>query len=435
MNLIVFTPANTKSSIGGVAALVTRELVAQGCEVTVVRTEAKHMVSADVHDFGARLLPWDDDTEVRALIRRADAGIYQIGDNFEYHEGGVRWLLEFPGLVCLHDFFLGHLFYGWAQTHRAQAQTVLQRWYGEAMGERFFSFSDSDSFIEGTRELMPMTEWICSQADGVITHSRWGCKRVLNSCSGPVRVVPLPPDAIIHAFDNVSSDNQTLNILAIGHVNPNKRISSVVQAIGQSHRLQQRVTLRLVGAIQPEMRDSLMTLASNIGINLVISGEVDEGTLIQAIRKSDIISCLRWPTLEAASGAVVKSMLYGKAVLVSDIGFYAELPDSCAIKISPDDEIDGLRSALEALLDDKTRVINLGAEAQRWAAQTFSSKNYATQLTEIIEDMARAVPAKRAIDNFCTIFSRWTSNNAAFLTPDLLNALSLFENGNLFDFS
>src|SRR3712207_9006373 len=44
-------------------------------------------------------------------------------------EGGVRWLADFPGLVCLHDFFLGHLFYGWAQTDRPQAEAILQCWY------------------------------------------------------------------------------------------------------------------------------------------------------------------------------------------------------------------------------------------------------------------------------------------------------------------
>lgn len=54
MKLIVFTPANTKSAIGRMTALVTRELIAQGSEVTVVRTEAKHLLSTDVHDFGTR---------------------------------------------------------------------------------------------------------------------------------------------------------------------------------------------------------------------------------------------------------------------------------------------------------------------------------------------------------------------------------------------
>lgn len=428
MNLIVFTPAYVKSSIGGVAALVTRELLAQGCHVTVVRTEAKHLLSTDVHDFGTRILSWDDEAEVRALIRSADAGIYEIGNSFEFHEGGILWLTELPGLVCLHDFFLGHLFYGWAQTHRAQAEAVLQRWYGDGMAERYFSFSDGESFIEGTREVMPMTEWICSQADGVVTHSSWGCDRVLNSCAGPVRVVPLSPDAIIYPVGNASSNERALNILAIGHVNPNKRVSSVIQAVGQSPSLKQRVTFRLVGAVQSEMRNSLMALAADVGVNLVICGEVDESTLIQNIAECDLISCLRWPTLEAASGAVVKSMLYGKAVIVTNSGFYADIPDSCAIKINLSNEIPELQSSLEELLENKIRVKNLGENAHRWASKTFTARNYAMQLIEIIECMSRTVPAKRAVDSFCDILSRWSSNNTFFVTPDLIDPLSIFEN-------
>ncbi|HHW4685595.1 MAG TPA: glycosyltransferase [Xylella sp.] len=431
MKLIVFTPTNTKSAIGRMAALVTRELVAQESEVTVVRTEAKHMLSTDVHDFGTRVLPWDDDAEVRALIRSADAGVYHIGNSFEFHEGGVRWLAEFPGLVCLHDFFLGHLFYGWAQTHRAHAHAVLQRWYGEEMAERFFSFSDSESFIEGTREVIPMTEWICSQADGVVTHSSWGCGRVMNSCPGPVRVVSLAydaPAALANTAVNTSAGGRTLQLLTIGHVNPNKRIASVIQAIGLSPLLRNRVNYRLIGAIEPEMMNSLSALAERLGVNLVISGEVDNNDLERAITESDVISCLRWPALEAASASAIEAMLYGKAVIVTDTGFYADIPDSCAIKINQSNEIPELQSSLEVLLEKKIRVINLGEDAQRWASQTFTARNYAMQLIEIIGNTSRTVPAKRAVDSFCDILSRWSSNGAFFLAPDLINPLSLFEN-------
>ncbi|MDM2732980.1 glycosyltransferase [Citrobacter sp. Cy070] len=431
MKLIVFTPANTKSAIGRMAALVTRELVAQGCEVTVVRTEAKHMLSTDVHDFGAQVLPWDDDAEVRELSRSSDACIFHIGNSFEFHEGGVRWLVEFPGLVCLHDFFLGHLFYGWAQTHRAQAQAVLQRWYGEVMAERFFSFSDSESFIDGTREVMPMTEWICSQADGVITHSSWGCGRVMNSCPGPVRVVPLAydaPGALANMAINTYAGSRILQILTIGHVNPNKRIESVIRAIGLSPLLRNRVNYRLVGAVEPEMMNSLSDLAKRLGVNLVISGEVDNNDLERAIAESDVISCLRWPALEAASASAIEAMLYGKAVIVTDTGFYADIPDSCAIKINHSNEIPGLQSSFEELLENNIRVTNLGKEAQRWASQTFTASNYAMRLVEINEDISRTVPVKRAVESFCDILSRWSSNGAFFVASDLINPLDLFEN-------
>lgn len=431
MKLIVFTPANIKSAIGRMAALVTRELVAKGCEVKVVRTEAKQLLSTDFHDFGTRVVPWDDDGEIRALIRNADGSVYHIGNSFEFHEGGVHWLPKFPGLVCLHDFFLGHLFYGWAQKHRGRAQAVLQCWYGGELADRFFSFSDSASFLEGTRELMPMTEWICSQADAVVTHSSWGCERVLNSCPGPVRVVPLAYDAPVATADSVvgkSTGGKNLQLLTIGHVNPNKRVSSVIEAIGLSPLLRKCVDYRLVGAVEQEMKNSLSTLADRLGVNLMIAGEVDAKDLQHAITESDVISCLRWPTLEAASASAIEAMLYGKAVIVTDTGFYAGIPDSCAIKVNHANEISELRSSLEELLENRPRLKKVGNNAQSWASETFTAHNYAMQLIESIEHMHRSLPAKKAVDGFCDILSRWSSNGAFFVTPEVVDPLRIFQN-------
>lgn len=434
MNLIVFTPANTKSAIGRMAALVTRELTAQGCHVTVVRTEAKDMLSTEIHDFGALVVPWDDEAQVQAFIQGADAGIYQIGDNFQFHEGALHWLASFPGLVCLHDFFLGHLFYGWAQTYRKQADFILQRWYGDQIAERFFGFPDSESFIKGTVDVAPLTEWICSQATGVITHSRWGCDRVLLSCPGHVRVVPLAYDAVSAAADaaisapvHTADDGGTLRLLTIGHVNPNKRVASVIEAIGRSVTLKQRVTYRLVGAVQPEVMRSLLALATRLGVTLIISGEVDESALTEAVMESEVVSCLRWPALEAASASAIEAMLYGKAIIVTDTGFYAEVPDACAIKIAPDKEIEALQAALEALLQDKMQVRDMGAAAQGWALQTFTAENYARQVIDVVGRVARTAPAQRAVEHFGGILRQWSAAQNLFHTAELTNPLRIFE--------
>lgn len=430
MKLIIFTPASEKSAIGRMAALVSRELVAQACEVTVVRTEARRLISSEAHDFGARILQWDQDTDVRQLARSADAAIYHVGNSLEYHEGAVRWLGEFPGLVCLHDFFLGHLFHDWAQTRREQASTVLRRWYGENASARFFEFTDPESFIEGRREFMPMTEWICSQAGGVLTHSGWGCGRVMNSCPGPIRVVPLAYDApASHANSSqeAAAESPALRLLTIGHVNPNKRIASVIRAIGRSALLRSRVSYRLVGAVDPKTKNSLAELAASLGVSLVISGEVGQGELERAIVESDVITCLRWPALEAASASAIEAMLHGKAVIVTNTGFYADIPDSCAIKINQSNEIPEIQSCLEEMLDDRTRIKNLGESARRWATETFIPSNYAMQLIETARAMSRTLPARRAIDGFCLTLSRWTPDGATFVTPDLTNPLRLFE--------
>lgn len=429
MKLVVFTPAGKKSAIGRMAALLTRELIAHGCDVIIVRTESKHLLSADVHNFRAPILSWDKEAEVLTTIQNADACIYQIGDNHDFHEGCIRWLSAFPGLVCLHDLYLGNLFYIWAQSDRSQAENILRYWYGEELTRQFFGFASSPSFIEHTCDVMPMTEWICSQADGVITHSRWGIDRVLNSCPGPVRVVPLPYDAPL-AITNVPTNtfsNKTLQLLTIGHVNPNKRISSVIEAIGRSVVLKQQVTYRLVGAVRPEVMNSLFALASRLGVTLVISGEVSESELAQAIMESDVISCLRWPALEAASASAIEAMLYGKAIIVTDTGFYSEIPDAYVVKISPDNEINALQSALEVLLEDRGKVHDIGSMAQQWALQTFNAQNYAKQIMEVTEQIARTVPARKAITNFCSILRQWSSAQSLFHAAELRDPLSIFE--------
>ena len=105
MNLIMFTPVNVKSAIGKMAALVTYELVAQGCRVTVISTD-ESFSTIKTHDFNTQILSWESENKIKKLILDADMGVYQIGDNFNFHVGAIHWLKYYPGLVCLHDFFL-----------------------------------------------------------------------------------------------------------------------------------------------------------------------------------------------------------------------------------------------------------------------------------------------------------------------------------------
>ena len=430
MKLVLFSPTNVKSAIARMAALITRELLAGGHKVTLIRTETKKLLATSSHEFGTRILPWNDDADVRAVIRQADACIYQIGDNFEFHEGGVRWLEEVPGLVCLHDFFLGHLFLGWATARRPQAEAILGNWYGWQNAELYFRFSDGPSFIEGTRETMPMTEWICHQATGVITHSKWGCDRVLKSCAGPVRVVPLAYDAPAARRirdERGMANTGPLKLLTLGHVNPNKRIESIIQAVGLDPMLKEDIHYRIVGAVEPAVKSSIEALAASFGVKLMISGEVSQQELQHAILDSDVISCLRWPALEAASASAIEAMLYGKALIVTNTGFYTELPDSYALKINPDNEVPEIQSALLTLLSDRTRVANLGSAAREWASKTFTARNYADQMVAGVLDTLKTAQTQNAIGYFCEILKGWSYRENPHVMDELIRPLKIFE--------
>lgn len=414
MKLLIFTPAIKTSAIGRMICLVTHTLMAQAHEVVIVRAESDAFLSHSSHDFGTRMIPWTDQEQVLDAAAHCDIAVYQVGDNYQYHEGCVAWLGRLPGVVCLHDFFVGHMFYAWAQKNMDAANLILKHWYGDEVGKRFFKYPDNSAFIEATKDKAPLTEWIASQALGVITHSRWGTPRLARSCAGPISVVPLAYDA--PGFAMSTSDYQPnkfgrMKVLTIGHINRNKRVADVIRAIGASPLLKQNVVYRLVGSIEPETALELSTLANGMRVNLVISGAVDDTELALAVGEADVMSCLRWPSLEAASASAIEAMLYGKATIVTDTGFYSEIPADYVEKIRHDDEVSEIRATLERLYLSPGARAALGQRARQWASTTYSADNYARQLVKMSVASQKSRPRVNAKAYFVRVMKQWGASD------------------------
>lgn len=427
MKLLIFTPVVKASAIGRVAYLVTNALISLGHQVVVVQTEDALPDFKTAHPFKAEIIAWRDVQRIEAEAVRSDAIIYKAGDNYNFHRGILEWLPRLPGIVSLHDFFLGSLFWSWSVNNRKQAETILEAWYGTEIADSFFNYSDSKSFIEGTCQASPMTEWICAMATGVITHSNWGINRVLQACSGPVQVVPLAYNAPHSSKDYFTANkSSSFNILTVGHMNPNKRVESVIRAIGGSDLLCEHVMYHLVGQIQPEYATEITELAKRLKVNLEISGVVDDATLLQAFKKADIVSCLRWPSLEAASASTIEAMLYGKPTIVTDTGFYSELPGDCVIKVNPDDEIESIKDALELLYNDATLRHSMGKLSKKWAKETFTADNYAHRLIDIVISTYKDKPIFEAVNANVDILKGWGAISSVINLADTTQPLLIF---------
>ena len=205
------------------------------------------------------------------------------------------------------------------------------------------------------------------------------------------------------------ADSESLQILTIGHVNPNKRVDSVIRAIGASPLLRQRIVYRLVGRAESEVVNSLSALAGKRGVRLVISGEVNEVALSRAIAESDVIACLRWPSLKAASASAIEAMLHGKPVIVTDTGFYYPNSRTRAYLKCPQRKrwIGDLQSLLELLITDQSQRNLVGARGQEWASRTFTADNYARELIDTVEETMKARSTLNAINYFCNVMHQW----------------------------
>ena len=428
MKIVLFTPALRTSAIGRMAALVAKAWLQQGHQLTVVRTEAISLHGLATHDYGAAVIPWSSSFAVKSALQAADVVIHQIGNSFDFHEGNLEWLDAAESIVCLHDFYLAHLFYGWASTRYEAACSELTRWYGADAPALFYEYASKSEFIEFTSANMPMTEWIASRAAMVIAHSSWGMNRVLSACAGPVYTLPLAYDVVEADTSRVtsSSGSRPIMLLTVGHVNPNKRIESVIRAIAGSEVLRERVVYHIVGRAEASTILKLSDMAKSLDVRFVMTGEVDDMALSRAFASAYAICCLRWPSLESASASAIEAMLHGKAIMVTDAAFYSELPDDCVVKIPPGaGEVLAIRLALESMISDPSGVDEMGENARAWAIEMFSAERYARRLIEFALPLERSVVLRKTGEYFFRLLKNWGGDASAMASPGISDPLKI----------
>lgn len=279
---------------------------------------------------------------------------------------------------------------------------------------------------------MPMTEWMASKALAVVTHSAWGINRVLDACVGPVSTLPLPYDANLPATDvPVRGASDDLTLLTVGHVNANKRIEQVIRAIGSSELLKTKIVYRVIGRVEPSMSLHLSELARQFGVRLTMVGEVEDEVLADALAQADVVSCLRWPSLESASASAIEAMLHGKPVLVTDTGFYSELPDDHVIKIAAPGDEASICAALEYLCENPSVAHELGQRAMHWARRTFSAARYASGLQSLAIPVRQAGLLRKAVSPSERFLAAWGGGMHWLDTPSITDGLDIIGAENL----
>ena len=101
--------------------------------------------------------------------------------------------------------------------------------------------------------------------------------------------------------------------------------------------------------------------------------------------EAEIVACLRLPALEGASASCIEAMLYGKAVVVMDTGFYNSIPSDIVIKIRPTNEIEDLRQQLEMLVVNPGERKLLGRRARDWAEVEYAPDTYVQRIEPLFE--------------------------------------------------
>jgi glycosyltransferase involved in cell wall biosynthesis len=345
-------------------------------------------------------------------LRGTDAALYHVGNNADAHAWIVEALRQRPGLVVLHEFVLHHLVAGMTlgRGDREGYLDAMQRDAG-VIG-RLLAHGVVDGLIpplwETRPQDFPLAHAVLGSAPGLVVHSRWVEERVRDlGYDSPIWRIPHPawPERAREADPELQA-REAVVVGCFGNLTPSKRIGPLVDAFARVRATHPEALLLLVGGPSGiDVRATLARAGLSSGNEVIVHDHVDEARLWSLAAACDVCVSLRWPTMGEASGIAIRLMGLGKPLVVTDAGWFSELPDDVALKtaIGPD-EVSDLATILERLISDPELRRRMGAAGQTLvqrehdvervadlyadAIETFAGSNAMEE--SVLEDVARA---------------------------------------------
>lgn len=253
--------------------------------------------------------------------------LYQLGNNAEFHGWMLRALADQPGVLEVHDIVLHHLLIGLtcARDNWADYLHAVRDWYGDGVAMRAEEpLHKAVKPIWETPEVVdvPFFEIFLEHAQGIIVHSEYAATRIASA------LPRVPLRQVMQTYRHASgAPRQVLHRIGIfGGVQDNKKLDWILEAFGYLDAFMKGVEVTVVGTVVPEcafLIEQARTL-ENLSISFV--GRVDEEAFVKELERTDLCIALRYPTMGETSAIVMRAVQLGVPTIVSDNGWYAELP-------------------------------------------------------------------------------------------------------------
>ncbi len=323
---------------------------------------------------------------------KADVALYHVGNDPEAHGWIVEALRRRPGVVVLHELVLHHLVAG-ITLARGDAAGYLAAMEAEhGLAGRLLAYGVLDNRIpplwESRPQDFPLAGEILRLSQSLVVHSRYveeGARAA--GYEGPIARIPHP--AWTHEGVTTTDGKR---IGCFGHVNESKRIPQLYAAFARLRERLPEARLILVGGASRRLAD----LEAPEGVTR--EGYVGEERLWSLMESCDVVVSLRSPTMGETSGTVVRALSIGKPLVVTDVGWFSELPDTVAVKVAADEhEMETLAAELERLLADAEARRAMSAAARELARTEHDVERVADLYVAALEETAGGEGVREAV--------------------------------------
>ena len=292
----------------------------------------------------------------RNNFRLFDRVIYHIG-NSSFHRHMVPLIKEVPGIVVLHDFFLGHL-----RTYLQYKRIIRNDWINalyKSHGYKALHYFYNSESLRDVRMKYPVNKDILDHSLGVIVHSEYS-KKLAEKWLGKdvahqwkiishlrVPVIDFDCDSI---RKSLGFKEQDFIVCSFGEMCSSKLNYNLIKS-WQTSKLAKDPSCKLifVGKKAYGKYGAQIKKITDSSANIIFSGWVNKDMFRKYLTVTDLAVQLRMNSRGESSGTVLDCMNYGIPTIVNANGSFSELP-SDAVWMLPDTfEDNQLIHALETL--------------------------------------------------------------------------------------
>lgn len=320
--------------------------------------------------------------------------LYHFG-NSHFHQHMITMLEHWPGVVVLHDFFIGDLIWHMQNYGQRQYEWLTSLYYSHgyaAVREKFYSESDSSVVSKYPCNMMPL-----QTALGLIVHSDYS-KKLAVQWYGPSWgrdwvTIPLARTSAKHDRENCRNllglEKDIFIVCSFGLCGPTKlnhRLLATWLASGLAK--DSRCHLIFVGENHKgDYGRSLVKMIDKSGARdrIRITGWASDDEFHRYLAAADVAVQLRSLSRGETSAAVLDCMNHALPTIVNANGSLADLPPDTVWMLNDEFEDVDLVMALETLWRDEGKRRALANRARELILTRHSPETCAQQYAQAIE--------------------------------------------------
>lgn len=327
-----------------------------------------------------------EDSKLWKRLNQCDFVIYNIGNNPVFHSEIWKISMKKPGIVVLHDESLQDLFWKTLESEPETYIKKMQVYYGQEGYEKATQLFEGSISLNELRTRYPLTELAIENSLGVVVHTETLFEKLKVLDRYPVTHIDLPYQSKVHVLNNKINNQEVYKIIIFGFIGPNRRLEQFLRAFSLYSKKDQ-FQVNIVGQIWETEYIKGLIQQLNIDKHVKLHGFVPEEYLDQQLSESDLAFNLRFPTMGEASGSQLRIWDHGLASVVTNVGWYSELPDDTVRKINIEVESEEIIMVLNGFLNNPQEFRKIGINGRERLLEFHTTKRYVDKFKLFLSEL------------------------------------------------